>query len=111
MRLLLKLVQVHCLTIKALDVCRKIAGEFLHYVHAINAIKLADSDILAGLRYHAANSKPYFYDASYNHTRQLGTIPVLVDLNGRCVVAGNRHCCSMRPLKWKCKKDCQPLDS
>ena len=28
---------------------RKKAGEFLHDVHAINAIKVADSDILAGV--------------------------------------------------------------
>ena len=64
---------------------RKIAGEFLHDVRAINAIKLADSDILGGARYHTANSEPFFYDASYNHTRQLGAISV--DLNGRCVMA------------------------
>ena len=29
--------------------CRKKAGEFLHDVRAINAIKVADSDILAGM--------------------------------------------------------------
>ena len=32
---------------------RKVAGEFLHDVYAINAIKIADSDIQAGLRYDA----------------------------------------------------------
>ena len=95
---------------KALNMRRKIAGEFLHDVRAINAIKLADSDILDGARYHTANSEPFFYDASYNHTRQLGAIPV--DLNGRCVVAeevGNMHCGSMHPLKWKCTKECRLL--
>ena len=63
-------------------------------------MQLADIDILAGVRYHTA----YFYDTFYNHTRQLGVIPV--DLNGRCVVAeevGNRHC----PLKWKCTNECR----
>ena len=87
---------------------RKRADEFLHDVRAINAIKLADSDLLGGVRFHTANSEPYFYDASYNHTRQLGAIPV--DLNGRCVVVeevGDRHCGSMRPLKWKCTKECR----
>ena len=32
---------------KALSMCRKRAGEFLHDIRAINAIKFADSDILA----------------------------------------------------------------
>ena len=41
---------------KALNMHRKIAGEFLHDVCA-NAIKLADTDILAGVRYHIASSK------------------------------------------------------
>ena len=75
------------------------------FVRAINAIKLEDSHLLEGVRYHTAGSEPFFYDASYNHTRQLGAIPV--DLNGRCVVAeeiGNRHLIRMRPLKWKCTK-------
>ena len=94
---------------KALSKRRKIAGEFLHDVRAINAIK---SDILGGVRYHTANSEPYFYDAAYNHTRQLSAIPV--DHNGRCVVAeevGDRHCGSMRPLKWKCTRQCRLLTS
>ena len=39
---------------KALSMRRKKAGEFLHDVHAINAIKVADSDILAGVWYHTA---------------------------------------------------------
>ena len=88
---------------------RKKAGEFLHDVRAINAI-LADSDILAGVRYHTASAEPFFYDASYNRTRQLGAIAV--DLNGRCVVSeeiGDRHCGSMRPLRWKCTKECRLL--
>ena len=88
---------------KVLNVRRKKAGEFLKDVRAINAIKLEDSHLLEGVRYHTAGSEPFFYDASYNHTRQLGAIPV--DLNGRCVVAeeiGDRHLIRMRPLKWKC---------
>ena len=48
---------------KALSMRRKKAGEFLHDVRAINAIKLADSDILAGVRYHTASAEPFFYDA------------------------------------------------
>ena len=86
---------------KVLNVRRKKAGEFLKDVRAINAIKLEDSHLLEGVRYHTAGSVPFFYDASYNHTRQLGAIPV--DLNGRCVVAeeiGDRHLIRMRPLKW-----------
>ncbi|KAL5491477.1 hypothetical protein EMCRGX_G016772 [Ephydatia muelleri] len=66
---------------KVLNVRRKKAGEFLKDVRAINAIKLEDSHLLEGVRYHTAGSEPFFYDASYNHTRQLGAIPV--DLNGR----------------------------
>ena len=31
---------------------RKVAGEFLHYFNAIHAIKIADSDIVARIRYH-----------------------------------------------------------
>ena len=86
---------------KVLNVRRKKAGEFLKDVRAINAIKLEDSHLLEGVRYHTAGSEPFFYDASYNHTRQLGAIPV--DLNGRCVMAeeiGDRHLIRMRPLKW-----------
>ena len=78
----------------------------------INAIKLEDSHLLEGVRYHTAGSEPFFYDASYNHTRQLGAIPV--DLNGRCVVAeeiGDRHLIRMRPLKWKCTNECRLLTS
>ena len=68
---------------KVLNVRRKKAGEFLKDVRSINAIKLEDSHLLEGVRYHTAGSEPFFYDASYNHTRQLGAIPV--DLNGRCI--------------------------
>ena len=57
---------------KVLNVRRKKAGEFLKDVRAINAIKLEDSHLLEGVRYHTAGSEPFFYDASYNHTRQLG---------------------------------------
>ena len=39
---------------------RKGAGKFLHDVCAINAITLADSDILARVRCNTANSEPYF---------------------------------------------------
>ena len=39
---------------KALIMHRKKAGEFLHDIRAINAIKVADSDILAGVLYHTA---------------------------------------------------------
>ena len=60
---------------------QKKGGEFLYYVCAINAMKIEDSNILAGVRYHTAGSEPFFYDASYNHTRQHGAIPV--DLNNR----------------------------
>ena len=97
---------------KALNVCRKKAGEFLKYVRAINAIKLEDSHLLEGVRYHTAGSESFFYDASYNPTRQHDAIPV--DLNGRCVVAeeiGDRHLGHMRPLKWKCTNECQLLTS
>ena len=97
---------------KVLNVHRKKAGEFLKDVRAINAIKLEDSHLLEGVRYHTAGSEPFFYDASYNHTRQLGAIPV--DLNGRCVVAeeiGDRHLIRMRPLKWKCTNECRLLTS
>ncbi|KAL5497335.1 hypothetical protein EMCRGX_G013796 [Ephydatia muelleri] len=96
----------------ALNVRRKKAGEFLKDVRAINAIKLEDSHLLEGVRYHTAGSEPFFYDASYNHTRQHGAIPV--DLNGRCVVADeieDRHFVRMRPLKWKCTNECRLLTS
>ena len=96
----------------ALNVRRKKSREFLKDVCAINAIKLEDSHLLEGVRYHTAGSEPFFYDASYNHTRQHGAIPV--HLNGRCVVAdeiGDRHFIRMRPLKWKCTNECRLLTS
>ena len=34
---------------------RKVAGEFLHDVNASNAIKIAGSDTVARVRYHAVN--------------------------------------------------------
>ena len=94
----------------ALKVCRKKAGEFLKDVRAINAIKLEEPSRRGKI--HTAGSEPLFYDASYNHTRQHGAIPV--DLNGRCVVAdeiGDRHFVRMRPLKWKCTNECRLLTS
>ena len=63
MQLLVKQVQMVC----------KIVCEFLH-VH---------DDIVAGVRYHTANSEPSIYDASYNQPMQLGAIPI--ELNDRCV--------------------------
>ena len=63
---------------KALNIRRTKAGGLLKDVCAINAIKLA------GVSRHSAASEPYFYDTSYNHTKQHGPIPV--DLNGRCVI-------------------------
>ena len=35
-----------------------------------------NSHLLEGVRYHTAGSEPFFYDASYNHIRQHGAIPV-----------------------------------
>ena len=35
---------------------RKLAGEFLHDVNAIDAIKIAGSDILARVRYHTEDT-------------------------------------------------------
>ena len=78
-----------------------------------------DGHLLQGVRYHTAGSEPFFYDASYNHKRQLGTKPELngaipVDINGRCVVAeeiGDRHVFRMPPLKWKCTDECRLLSS
>ena len=57
---------------KVLNVRRKKAGEFLKDVPAINAIKLEDSHLLEGVRYHTAGSEPFFYDASYNHKAAWG---------------------------------------
>ena len=87
------------------------AGGLLNDVCAINAIKLTENDILAVVRHHGAASEPYFYDTTYNHTKQHGPIPVY--LNGRCVVAeeienrGGHE--SMCPLKWKCTSECRML--
>ena len=69
-------------------------------VRAINAIKLEDSHLLEGVRFHTAGSEPFFYDASYNHIRQHGAISV--DLSGRCVVAeeiGDRHLIRIASIK------------
>ena len=88
MQLLVKLVQVHC---------TKKQVNFYIILMQLNA----DCDILA------ANSE---YVASYNHTMQLGAIPV--DLNDRCIMAeeiGDRHHNSMRPPKWKCTNECRLL--
>ena len=38
---------------------RKVAGEFLHYVNAINAIKIAGSDIVARVRYRTEDMLMY----------------------------------------------------
>ena len=48
--------QLHCYN-KALSIHRKVAGEFLHDVNAINAIKIAGNDILARVRYHTENMR------------------------------------------------------
>ena len=39
---------------------RKVAGEFLHYVNAINAIKVAVSDIVASVRYRTEDTLIYY---------------------------------------------------
>ena len=57
MLLSVKFVQMQCLK-KVLNVRRKKAGEFLKDVRAINAIKLEDSHLLEGVRYHTAGSEP-----------------------------------------------------
>ena len=38
---------------------RKVAGEFLHDVNAIDAIKIAGSDIVARVRYHTEDTLIY----------------------------------------------------
>ena len=38
---------------------RKVAGESLHGVNAINAIKIAGSDIVARVRYHTEDTLMY----------------------------------------------------
>ena len=47
--------QLHCYN-KALSIHRKVAGESLHDVNAINAIKIAGSDIAARVRYHTEDT-------------------------------------------------------
>ena len=70
---------------KALIVRRAKAGSLLKTIREINRMKIGESDILVGHRYHTAGSEPYFLNTSYTYTRRLGPIPV--DLNGRCVVS------------------------
>ena len=43
---------------------RKVAGEFLHYVNAINASKIAGSDIVASVRYHTEDTLNVYYHVS-----------------------------------------------
>ena len=84
----------------------------LKTIREVNAINLEDNDILVGHIYHTAGSEPYFFDNSYNYTKQHGAIPV--DLNGRCVVAeeiGERDKDTVCPLKYKCTKECHMLTS
>ena len=56
-------VQLHCYN-KALSVHRKVAGEFLHDVNAIDAIKIAGSSIVARVRYHTEDTLMYI---AYHH--------------------------------------------
>ena len=75
-------------------------------------MKIGESDVLVGHRYHTAGSEPYFLNTSYTYTKRLGAIPV--DLNGRCVVSeeiGDRDKVTMRPLKWICTNECRNLTS
>ena len=97
---------------KALSVRRAKAGSLLKTIREINRMKIGESDILVGHRYHTAGSEPYFLNTSYTYTKRLGAIPV--DLNGRCVVSeeiGDRDKVTMRPLKWKCTNECRNLTS
>ena len=75
-------VSADVLLAKALNIRRTKAGGLFKDVRAIHAIKLTVNDIFAWVRHHSA---AYFYDTSYNHTKQHGPIPV--DLNGRCVIS------------------------
>ena len=83
---MLLLAKLYSADAKALNIRRTKAGGLLKDVRAINAIKLklSETDILAGVRHYSDASEPYFYDTSYNHTKQHG--PIAVDLNGRCVI-------------------------
>ena len=49
---------MHCLTKHCACVEKEQVNFYMMHVCAINAIKSADSDILAGVRYHTANSEP-----------------------------------------------------
>ena len=84
---------------KTLQLRRQHAGSILKAVRDINALKLTCSDLLHGERNHSGSSEPYFYDTSYTHAKLSGPIPV--DLQGRCVVTGNRgqRCCTFTSAK------------
>ena len=100
----------NALLTKTLQLRRQHAGSLLKTVRDINALKLTCSDLLHGERNHSSSSEPYFYDTSYTHAKLSGPIPV--DLQGRCVVTeeiGDRDAVHLRPLKWKCTKECRLL--
>ena len=80
-------ISADALLAKALNIRRAKAGGLLKDVLAINAVKLSENDIIAGIRHHSAVSEPYFYYTSYNHTKQHGVHCIPVDLNGKCVIS------------------------
>ena len=64
---------------------------------------------------HTASSKPFYYDAAYQHVQRACVIPI--DEKGRCVVAkeisSSRNETSKtkgkQPLKWCCSSECKTL--
>ena len=46
---------------------RKVAGEFLHYVNASNAIKIEGGDIVARVTYHTEDVAVYYHVNKYLH--------------------------------------------
>ena len=82
------------------------AGELLKCIRSVNVLTMTATDF--GESCHTAFSEPFFYDQSYRLVKH--TSPIVVDDNGRCVIAeevGRRDSKTERPLKWKCTAECK----
>ena len=90
----------------ALKLRKQSAGDLLKCIRSVNVLTMTATDF--GESCHTASSEPFFYNQSYRLVKH--TSPIVVDNNGRCVIAeevGQRDSKTDRPLKWKCTAECK----
>ena len=99
-------ISAHNMLNRVLKVRKQSVGELLRCIQSVNALKMTGNDF--GECRHTVSSEPFFYDQSYEMIKH--TSPIVVDGNGRCVMAeeeGERDANTKKPLRCKCTSECK----